>query len=90
MLLTTGADPNGAPQQNQVLPISASASSDFGASHHDSAGCWIIASEEILPDNFHHSFAMPDRQDAPPGSISPPMLDLPLRYSPCSVQAPES
>jgi hypothetical protein len=58
MLLQTGADPNGAPQQNQVLPISASASSDFGASHHDSAACWIIASEEILPNNFHRAFAM--------------------------------
>jgi hypothetical protein len=61
MLLQTGADPNGAPQQNQVLPISASASSDFGASHHDSAACWIIASEEILPNNFRRAFGMPDR-----------------------------
>jgi hypothetical protein len=48
MLLETGAIPNGAPQQNEVLPISGPESSDFGASHHDGIICWVIASEEIL------------------------------------------
>jgi hypothetical protein len=48
MLLETGAIPNGAPQQNEVLPISEPESSDFGASHHDGTNCWFLASEEIL------------------------------------------
>jgi hypothetical protein len=52
MLLTTGAIPNGAPQQNQVLPIFEAASSDFGALHHTCSDCCSVASEEILRDNF--------------------------------------
>jgi hypothetical protein len=48
MLLLTGAIPNGAPQQNEVLPISEPESSDFGALHHDGIDCWFLASEEIL------------------------------------------
>jgi hypothetical protein len=58
MLLETGAIPNGAPQQNEVLPISEPESSDFGAPHHDSVNCWFLASEEILSNNFHRLFAI--------------------------------
>jgi len=58
MLLQTGADLNGAPQQSEVLPISASASSEFGAMHHAWSVCWIIASEEILRDNLYREFAI--------------------------------
>jgi hypothetical protein len=58
LLLQTGASQNGAPQQSKVLPISATASSDFGASHHANCRSWFIASEEILTDNFYRLFAI--------------------------------
>jgi hypothetical protein len=87
MLLQTGAHPNGAPQQSEVLPIFASASSDFGASHHANCECWFIASEEILFINYYGLFASNFCNKTVPGNVFPPMLDLQLRYSPSGVRA---
>jgi hypothetical protein len=87
MLLQTGAISNGAPQQSKVLPISATASSDFGASHHAIFECWFIASEEILSNNIYRLFAIVLGLGAVSGNVLTPMLDLQLRSSPSGVRA---